>query len=70
MTQKVYAHLSPDAWEQDYHRLAFTLPSEGAVYALTKRVKRAQPGAGLPVRPRQMQDATIMRLQVRLSAAP
>jgi integrase len=37
VTQNVYAHLAPEAWEQDYHRLAFTLPSEGTVYALTKR---------------------------------
>lgn len=37
VTQNVYAHLAPEAWEQDYHRLAFTLPGEGTVYALTKR---------------------------------
>jgi hypothetical protein len=37
VTQKVYAHLAPEAWEQDYHRLAFTLPSEGAVYGFTRR---------------------------------
>lgn len=37
VTQKVYAHLAPEAWEQDYHRLAITLPSEGTVYGLTKR---------------------------------
>jgi hypothetical protein len=37
VTQKVYAHLAPEAWEQDYHRLAFTLPSDGTVYGLTRR---------------------------------
>jgi integrase len=41
VTQKVYAHLAPEAWEQDYHRLAFTLPSEGTVYGLTKRKQAA-----------------------------
>ena len=37
VTQKFYAHLAPEAWEQDYHRVAFHLPAEGTVYALTKR---------------------------------
>ncbi len=37
ITQKVYAHLAPEAWEQDYHRVAFIVPSAGTVYALTKR---------------------------------
>jgi integrase len=30
ITQKVYAHLAPEAWQQDYHRLAFRVPSEPA----------------------------------------
>jgi integrase len=30
ITQKVYAHLAPEAWQQDYHRLAFDVPSEPA----------------------------------------
>lgn len=37
ITQKVYAHLAPEAWEQDYHRVLFVVPSAGTVYALTKR---------------------------------
>jgi hypothetical protein len=37
ITQKVYAHLAPDAWEQDYHRVAFVVPDTSAVYAMTKR---------------------------------
>ncbi len=28
VTQRTYAHLAPDAWEQDYHRVSFTVPSE------------------------------------------
>lgn len=37
VTQKTYAHLAPEAWQQDYHRVAFTVPEAGSVYALTKR---------------------------------
>ena len=37
ITQKVYAHLAPEAWEQDYHRVGFNIPEEGTVYAMTKR---------------------------------
>lgn len=37
ITQKVYAHLAPEAWEQDYHRVSFVVPDTGGVYALTKR---------------------------------
>jgi hypothetical protein len=37
ITQKVYAHLAPEAWEQDYHRVSFVVPNTGGVYALTKR---------------------------------
>lgn len=37
VTQKVYAHLAPEAWEQDYHRVSFVVPNTGTVYALTKR---------------------------------
>lgn len=36
ITLKVYAHLAPEAWEQDYHRVSFVVPSR-TVYALTKR---------------------------------
>ena len=36
VTQKVYAHLAPEAWEHDYRRVAFVVPHEGAVYGLTK----------------------------------
>lgn len=37
ITQKVYAHLAPEAWEQDYHRVSFVVPDAGTVYAFTKR---------------------------------
>lgn len=37
ITQKVYAHLAPEAWEQDYHRVSFVVPTAGTVYAITKR---------------------------------
>ncbi len=37
ITQKVYAHLAPEAWEQDYHRVSFVVPDAGGVYALTRR---------------------------------
>jgi hypothetical protein len=37
ITQKVYAHLAPEAWEQDYHRVSFVMPDAGTMYALTKR---------------------------------
>ncbi|HVZ33206.1 MAG TPA: tyrosine-type recombinase/integrase [Polyangiaceae bacterium] len=37
ITQKVYAHLAPEAWEQDYHRVSFVVPDTGTVYALTRR---------------------------------
>jgi integrase len=30
ITQQTYAHLAPDAWQQDYGRLAFHVPSEPA----------------------------------------
>lgn len=40
VTQKTYAHLIPDAWEQDYHRVSFAVPEQGTVYGITKR--RAQ----------------------------
>jgi hypothetical protein len=40
ITQKTYAHLIPDAWEQDYHRVSFTVPEQGTVYGITRR--RAQ----------------------------
>ena len=29
ITQKVYAHLAPEAWEQDYHRVSFVVPDTG-----------------------------------------
>lgn len=43
ITQKFYAHLVPEMWEQDYHRVAFTLPDEGQVYGLTRRPLTAVP---------------------------
>lgn len=38
------AHLAPEAWEQDYHRVSFVVPDTGGVYALTKR----KPPSGTP----------------------
>ena len=32
ITQKFYAHLAPEAWTQDYHRVAFVVPDEAPVY--------------------------------------
>jgi hypothetical protein len=37
ITQNVYAHLLPEACEQDYHRVSFTVPNSSTVYALTNR---------------------------------
>jgi hypothetical protein len=45
ITQKVYAHLAPEAWEQDYHRVSFVVPDTGGVYALTKRKPPKKPPA-------------------------
>lgn len=37
VTQKTYAHWAPEAWTQDYHRLAFHTPSEPAkVYEIQR----------------------------------
>jgi len=41
ITQKVYAHLAPEAWEQDYHWVGFNVPDTGTVYAMTKRPRGA-----------------------------
>lgn len=30
LTSKTYAHLAPEVWRQDYHRVAFAMPGEGA----------------------------------------
>jgi len=49
ITQKVYAHLAPEAWEQDYHRVSFVVPDGAVVYALTKRKPpSAEPEADAP----------------------
>jgi hypothetical protein len=45
ITQKVYAHLAPEAWEQDYHRVSFVLPDTGTVYGLTKRKQHKSPSS-------------------------
>jgi integrase len=37
ITQKTYAHLAPEAWQQDYHRVTFTLPSDDEAYVKTHR---------------------------------
>jgi hypothetical protein len=37
ITQDAYAHIAPQAWEQDYGRVAFHVPSEPAkIYALNR----------------------------------
>src|SRR5262249_5639583 len=37
ITQDVYAHLAPQAWEQDYGRVAFVVPSDPAkIYELRR----------------------------------
>jgi integrase len=38
MTQKFYAHLAPDAWEQDYGRVSFVVPAEAPVYEFKRNV--------------------------------
>ena len=32
ITQRTYAHLAPEAWTQDYHRVGFHVPTETPVY--------------------------------------
>jgi integrase len=39
ITQKFYAHLAPEAWEQDYHRVSFKIPAEAAVYRFERDVR-------------------------------
>jgi integrase len=36
ITQKIYAHLAPEAWTQDYHRVTFRLPSPATVIEFTR----------------------------------
>lgn len=66
ITQKFYAHLAPEAWEQDYHRVSFAIPGEAAVYRferdadsgrLTNRVIAA-PEAAAPAVPARRGSAT------------
>lgn len=38
ITQRTYAHLAPEAWPQDYHRVTFRLPAGDAAYGKTARV--------------------------------
>jgi integrase len=37
ITQRTYAHLVPEMWERDYHRVSFTIPAEGTAYGITRR---------------------------------
>lgn len=48
ITQKTYAHLAPEAWQQDYHRVAFTLPAQGTVHGITKNLHREKLEAARP----------------------
>jgi hypothetical protein len=41
ITQRTYAHLAPEAWQQDYHRVTFVVPSEEVEYGRTKRKTRS-----------------------------
>ncbi|HEX8110835.1 MAG TPA: hypothetical protein VF516_24050 [Kofleriaceae bacterium] len=37
----MYAHLAPEAWHQDYHRLAFHVPGESArVFEIVRHDRR------------------------------
>lgn len=36
ITQRTYAHLSPEVWVQDYERVAFVVPEADAAYSKTK----------------------------------
>ena len=49
-TEKTYAHLSPDAFEQDFDRVSFVVPASGAPYGLTKR-KPTKPSVATAERP-------------------
>ncbi|MCX5742983.1 MAG: site-specific integrase [Proteobacteria bacterium] len=43
ITEKVYAHLAPQAWEADYGRVAFHVPSEPAkIYELKRNPSTGQ----------------------------
>jgi hypothetical protein len=35
ITRDTYAHLAPEAWQQDYGRVGFRMPSEGRVIVLS-----------------------------------
>jgi len=37
ITQKTYAHLAPEMWNQDYHRVTFTVPASDTEYGRTNR---------------------------------
>lgn len=34
ITRDTYAHLAPEAWQQDFHRVSFNMPSEGKILKL------------------------------------
>jgi len=40
ITQKTYAHLAPEAWTQDYHRVGFNLPTGDVGYGRTTNITR------------------------------
>lgn len=45
VTHKTYAHLVPEAWQQDYHRVAFRLPTDCArLYRFPNTVPRSDRG--------------------------
>ena len=64
VTQKTYAHLTPDVWTQDYARLAFRCPSEPAkVYELVRNADGTLEGKRA-IGAREPLDAGSARLQV------
>lgn len=60
ITQKTYADLIPDAWEQDYHCVSFTAREQGTVHGTAASWLRCPSGPGV--------DGGQMRPNDQLSA--
>ena len=43
ITRDTYAHLAPEAWQQDYGRVGFRMPSEGRVIAMPVDARKTRP---------------------------